>query len=607
MFCQVVLATLALFFVVYFGTLAAQEVYWKIHQESPTEPPTPDPPTPAPPTPAPLGWAISGNGNRAMFGAMGFARAYDKSKLFANAGEQLAAVSSNSGGSWFLSQFAYSGTFYESVTTGDMNALISAWFKETGKFYKLDCKSLKCKTKYKAASVFLNQFAAGLLERFSDLGPGASKAAQEVVVAELQSVLGTAVNSEMNWARMVTTWITTATPDINTRTLADPASRAGGMTSPTLHFQTAVAASAFVAGATKTNYISQNSAVKQALSMTSVPFQWVVPGKQTSDPSRWLAKSTEAKSAVVVQPDTTTAFYAQGATLPTTAGSVPVPLGAGSIWGGKAPPATLIASASSAAVGSFGSPSLLETEATTPAQILASYFEAQVTNSGANSDRMSSLLAKLPDMAVCSSAYDSATGLPARCGAPGDAALIDGGYVDNLGVGQMIGTMQKRFPGQRLRFILNDASDMNTMSSALYFQNSPYSGGAAPGGPTNLWWPNMTVALAQIFDTDWSDVKSSLRPVPASTTSFKPVQDNATLTYTTVSTTTVANDYYGCAAGTKVDLLIFELNNNLPMFYPYTPGSIVESETIKLYTDLAGQCASPEVTAILDRWLLDSK
>jgi len=543
-----------------------------------------------------------------MFSAAGFARAYAKSKLFENSGEQLAVVSSNSGGSWFLSQFAYSATFYEAVTTGDMDALIASWFKETGTFYKLDCKTVKCKTKYKAGTVYLNKLVGEILDRFEALGPKASKQAQDVLVGTLESYAGTAFNSKMNWAKMVTTWITTATPDIKITTLADPASRTGGMTHPTLHFQTAMAASGFVAGATKTTYLSASG--DKALPMASIPFQWVVPGKQTSEAPGWLAESTnaDATTSVVVEPDTTTAFYAQGADLPTAPNAVPVAVGTSSIWGGKTPPVTLITSSSSAAEAFLGSPTLLST-VNSSMSALMSYYEAQVTDDGTNSDRMSGLIGLLPDMALCSSDFDPATALPAACAA-GDSRVIDGGYVDNLGLGQMIGATQKRFPGQRLRFILNDASAatvsaVNTISPSLYFNNGLYSGGAAPGGPTNLWWPDMTIALAQLFDTDWADVSAKLTPVPNSTTSFKPVQATATLTYTTVTTTTVDNAYYGCTAGTVVDLLIFELNNNLPMWDPYLPNSGVEDKTTELYTALANQCASPEVTAIVDKWLLD--
>lgn len=83
---------------------------------------------------APIGWSIGGDGYRAMFSATGFARAYSAAGLFDATAAPLSAVSSNSGGSWFLTQFAYSSSFYNNVTAGttdDMEAAIKNWYEST--------------------------------------------------------------------------------------------------------------------------------------------------------------------------------------------------------------------------------------------------------------------------------------------------------------------------------------------------------------------------------------------------------------------------------------------------------------------------------------------
>ena len=52
-----------LFLVVFLGSFAAKEVFWEIHHKNPESPET-----------VTMGWCISGDGNRAMFSTIGYAK-----------------------------------------------------------------------------------------------------------------------------------------------------------------------------------------------------------------------------------------------------------------------------------------------------------------------------------------------------------------------------------------------------------------------------------------------------------------------------------------------------------------------------------------------------
>lgn len=65
----------------------------------------------------PVAVSYQGGGWRAMFACMGVTRALSRAGVFGpEYARQLQVLSSNSGGSWFLSQLAYSESFYGNVT-----------------------------------------------------------------------------------------------------------------------------------------------------------------------------------------------------------------------------------------------------------------------------------------------------------------------------------------------------------------------------------------------------------------------------------------------------------------------------------------------------------
>lgn len=74
----------------------------------------------------PMMWASAGGGWRAMAAGMGFARSLHLAGALDDKSLEIAA--SNSGGSWFLTQFAFSPTFHNDVTGNkSMKSVILEW------------------------------------------------------------------------------------------------------------------------------------------------------------------------------------------------------------------------------------------------------------------------------------------------------------------------------------------------------------------------------------------------------------------------------------------------------------------------------------------------
>mmetsp|Transcript_59526 Transcript_59526/g.194130 ORF Transcript_59526/g.194130 Transcript_59526/m.194130 type:complete len:219 (+) Transcript_59526:69-725(+) len=82
---------------------------------------------PTKPPPTPIAWCTSGGGFRAMTGGMAMARVFMNVGLLNNT--KMDAIASSSGGSWFLSQLAYSDKFRDAVLTSgsSMTAVLTDW------------------------------------------------------------------------------------------------------------------------------------------------------------------------------------------------------------------------------------------------------------------------------------------------------------------------------------------------------------------------------------------------------------------------------------------------------------------------------------------------
>jgi hypothetical protein len=261
----------------------------------PTKRPTKAPTKALTKAPIPLGWCISGDGNRAMFSAVGYARAFYNGGILDD--PSLQAVASNSGGTWFLSQFAFSESFFNSVTTGNLDDLVQQWMEAAGDYFTISCIDLKdfekassygkvreirltpCKTQVHVVKSFL-------IAAMSMSSNATIKAAFELD-AGVSFVL-MALRSEENWAEFIIKTLNTTTPDM-ADAIASPAARVGGLTRPWLHFQNTLAGSAFTNEGTISNYGSVDGASGNGRTtpFASLPHQYIIPslssGKDTME------------------------------------------------------------------------------------------------------------------------------------------------------------------------------------------------------------------------------------------------------------------------------------------------------------------------------------
>jgi len=143
---------------------------------------------------------------------------------------------------------------------------------------------------------------------------------------------------------------------------------------------------------------------------------------------------------------------------------------------------------------------------------------------------------------------------------------IDGCYVDNLGLALNVGYLQKKFPGKNLRLmaISSELCDRTTDPTCItgvkqsafrsLFANSPYP--TVEGWlPATVPGPSRIIFAESITDEDALGQQTGY----------------GGMSFVTGTFTTVQNNHFGVAAGTKVSILV--LNVNGPLYLqPLGPG-----------------------------------
>jgi hypothetical protein len=163
------------------------------------------------------------------------------------------------------------------------------------------------------------------------------------------------------------------------------------------------------------------------------------------------------------------------------------------------------------------------------------------------------------DLGVCSQ-------WPQPCGAQ-DANLMDGGYTDGLNLALNIGQYQTVDGGSLLPYIkvivtLNNFETNNNKQFLQYFETA-FNTGVEPGGFT--WAPSITPGVPeatpwrspQIFMEELQNDEFIESSIPILGTS---------LTSAVHYGTTVDNPAYGVKAGQQVQILLLQLNSDIPVF-----------------------------------------
>jgi len=163
-----------------------------------------------------------------------------------------------------------------------------------------------------------------------------------------------------------------------------------------------------------------------------------------------------------------------------------------------------------------------------------------------------------PDNGVCTTPDE-------KCSFPSMMA-IDGCYSDNLGFALNVGYLQKKFPGKSLRLmavsslLCDRTSDptcikgINGSAFRSFFSKSPYP--TAQGWlPAMVPGPNRTIFAESITDEE----------------ALGQPTGHGGMTFVTGTFTTVENKHFGVAAGTRVALIVLNVNGPLYM-QPAGPG-----------------------------------
>mmetsp|Transcript_92696 Transcript_92696/g.206018 ORF Transcript_92696/g.206018 Transcript_92696/m.206018 type:complete len:642 (+) Transcript_92696:54-1979(+) len=526
-----------------------------------------------PPPASPIAWCTSGGGFVAMTMGLGFANSFHRAGLFDQ--KSLTDMASNSGGTWFLMQFAYNPSFYAKVT-GTPSSL-QVFVKQLLQAYDT---VLASGVEAKAIDPSLEELSKLTSGDFTD------------AVVDC----GLAVfKHDLSWLRMIEAMLD-KTPGMNTSLFYDK-TRATQMTrgtlqQPTLHFQATLLTASFQ----RLDWLVMNDPIsvqawlldadgqllaKQGGSnLPGIPVQYVVPG--TVEPDACTKFGFQIPSSTMYNYHATSIAFHTPELLPTEQ-ALPDP----SSLSQKLPvpplPSVLslakLASVSSAAAGALGSPLMMRDMLDANANDLAG-------------DATMPLLQETPlsDLSICASD-------DVYCDFPNNR-FADGAYVDNLATAQTVGSMQKQFGTKPLRLVLTDyvekqpGDEASTTWETIFDVSHLFSRGTKePGdilsgsdapGTGGMNKPSPQVFAEKYDNIKWSDVPGS------------PHSRYYDLKYALVSTITVDNHAYGTTKGSRVDLLIFVFYSSLNCFDIGIPNQ---------YASAAHSIAMSNATGILKEWL----
>jgi len=192
--------------------------------------------------------------------------------------------------------------------------------------------------------------------------------------------------------------------------------------------------------------------------------------------------------------------------------------------------------------------------------------------------------AYLADLAPCATAVPDQPDWNARACPFPTPRLIDGGFVDNLATAQTLGQLQAMSPpGTRLRAILVDNLDTPDP--------------AAPGRHGDV--ANLFTDGGQWFGGGLSAPSSTVFAARFDDLALRHVQGTTYVNYYEVATTTVANEVYGVAAGSPVDVLVLCLDGPIGL----TIGVTTSEMDLSLLGTYAADAATAPVQALVQDWL----
>mmetsp|Transcript_42591 Transcript_42591/g.134330 ORF Transcript_42591/g.134330 Transcript_42591/m.134330 type:complete len:614 (+) Transcript_42591:69-1910(+) len=538
---------------------------------------------PTKPPPTPIAWCTSGGGFRAMTGGMAMARVFMNAGLLNNT--KMYAIASNSGGSWFLSQLAYSDKFRNAVLTSgsNMTAVVTDWMntyktyleKQLGPTVKV-VQMLNClqRSKYDNAVAALAAGAQHFYSTKSDL--------------TLQT-----------WDEFVGGLLDEYSPGVGGK----PADVLAKWTNlPDMHFQLAFSPLSFLevpagdGSGSVLGTLGKNPS-GQAVKAPQ-PLQWVVPGKGCP----------KEKKAFYDMPNSHDYFKNLPSTQAFPAGNPETNSESSPLFAGQIPSVSMIAGASSAYGGLIlGSPYLMESFLKASMQMEAAVegLPACLKENGLDAGFSCGKELTADQCATANGIVATGLAEAAPCGGSlvdgnckyPNLRIVDGVFVDNLATAQTVGLLQKELKNSALRLVLTDWDGCTTPPNC---DGPEYTQTLRLLFAANVTSENDMFPLLspQVFEMQYDQLALQFKQM-AYTDSV-----NSTLWYATVTTRTVDNKAFGVKAGTPVSLLIFKFPADIP-----TDLYMVDFEQgiDKLYPEMAqGIYDTVEKSGVVEDWLRET-
>jgi len=511
-----------------------------------------------------------------MAASMGFARAFSRVGFFER--DDLAAVGSNSGGSWFLTRFAYEADFFHAVTQGSM----AAFYNFTLKMFEGYNEFVDLQPPPPPTDI-LTRFITAFIDILD--GVGLKNSDLEIYS---RAALGIAEHG-YSWKNFSTNLypqsVATLPATMQTR---------GGLKGPQLNFQISSLPAAYVEtqgafGKTKLDIQwllrspSEEVANQDGTYAGALPLQWVVPGESTS---------ASANGAGWFQPgDSEGNFHADFVGLRRSLVPDPDPN-----FKSVEPTAlpmdlnvTMVGAMSSAAVGLMGSPLML-LQALKHYGVLEAVMESRLPflDCAFKDVLYGRVNVGVSRLAICS----GGEGPFDRCPHP-ETKYADGVYVDNLAAAQTVANLQSKFGRKApIRLVLTDNNGPEDGPRADIAALFDGLNGVEPGAFTpsmfGILAPSPQIFEANYTDLDWTNVSAS---------------GGRTFQVANISTTTILNPTFDVLDGTPIEVLIFAIDTDLPMLGTSVPGQWGAPSHAQQFARLAKSTADEPITQKLKEWL----
>lgn len=517
-------------------------------------------------------WSSTGGGWRAMVADQGFANLFAQAGLIGpDATTPFSSIAGNSGGSWFATQFFYSQEFYEK-TTGDPEVLrdfVQSWMDS---YLKLTealptdsdlCKPIPEIPLFGPTKDMCNVFAAYDGDWSAFIMAMLQQASTDYGDADFPSRIANRSNQVQDLQDVDMLIQTTVAPQSRVRSQGTDVMIGPNdleeMYAVVLPAMYASSSSDFTIGGGN-NLQAYTSSASDSFRFSDYDDYYLYPGTNGS----LYASDTENHKRL-------RGTSSSGDISPT--GSVRTP------FGGATPSVSQLASISSAAMGLYSGSvpsSLAQTASVYREDIKDSelgFVKKRLALEGL--DRLTNTLYQLPlfdDLAICSQ-------YPSPCGTT-DFRFLDGGFTDNPSFAQNIANYQASEnynPDEPLKMVLTNTNHASMeseyeQSMILSYFNTTFNKDIEPG--KFVWAPGQSTpwASSQIFQEslNWNGLNALLQPV-----------ENSDFTTAILSGTTLDNPIFGTRSGLHVDILLININNDIPNtvvgvdnINKYTPGLV---------------------------------